>query len=110
MYSTMQKNRYRVVLDIEAYDDLDVQNLNWNEVLKLEGDESVEVLSITDFDSIYWIITSSQPGGIFYYIILPLNVHIVLEPDIAPVYEDTVTAPVAGVKTIFPVSKFPLEA
>ncbi|WJZ47909.1 hypothetical protein [Synechococcus phage DSL-LC03] len=53
MYSTMQKNRYRVVLDIEAYDDLDVQNLNWNEVLKLEGDESVEVLSITDFDSIY---------------------------------------------------------
>lgn len=49
MYATVQKKRYRVVLDLEVYDDLDIQNLEWGEVLKLEGDESVDA-TVKDLD------------------------------------------------------------
>lgn len=52
MYPTIQKKRYRVVLDIEAYDDLDLLNLDWSEVLKLEGDECV-YSSVKDYDDLY---------------------------------------------------------
>ena len=52
MYSTIQKKRYRIVLDLEAYDDLDVKNLDWSEILKLEGDECVES-SVVDYDDLY---------------------------------------------------------
>jgi hypothetical protein len=44
-----QKRRVRVVLDIECYDDLDLENINWREVLELEGDEEV-YSTIKDFD------------------------------------------------------------
>ena len=37
-----QKRLVRVILDIECYDDLDLENINWTEVLDLEGDESVD--------------------------------------------------------------------
>jgi hypothetical protein len=53
MHSTLiQKKRYRVTLDIEAYDDLDVKNLNWDEILKLEGDERVYA-RVKDYDDLY---------------------------------------------------------
>jgi len=52
MYSTVQKKRYRVVLDIEAYEDLDVLNLDWHEVLKLDGNECVYA-SVKDYDDLY---------------------------------------------------------
>ena len=32
-----------VTLDIECYDDLDLEDMDWNEVLGLEGDENVNV-------------------------------------------------------------------
>jgi len=38
-----QKQRIRVTLDIECYDDLDVESFDWNEVLGLEGDENVNI-------------------------------------------------------------------
>lgn len=38
-----QKQRIRVTLDIECYDDLDLQSYDWNEVLGLEGDENVNI-------------------------------------------------------------------
>ena len=38
-----QKQRIRVTLDIECYDDLDVETFDWNEVLGLEGDENVNI-------------------------------------------------------------------
>jgi hypothetical protein len=44
-----QKRLVRVTLDIECYDDLDLENMNWAEVLELEGDESVHS-SIKEFD------------------------------------------------------------
>ena len=37
-----QKRRFRVTLDIECYDDLDLESYVWNDVLGLEGDESVD--------------------------------------------------------------------
>ena len=37
-----QKRRFRVTLDIECYDDLDLESYVWNDVLGLEGDETVD--------------------------------------------------------------------
>ena len=36
-----QKHLVRVTLDIECYDDLDLKNINWKDILGLEGDEKV---------------------------------------------------------------------
>ena len=37
------KRTIRVTLDIECYDDLELESYDWNEVLGLEGDENVHV-------------------------------------------------------------------
>jgi hypothetical protein len=44
-----QKRRVRITLDLECYDDLDVESLDWKDLLDLEGDENVYV-SIKDAD------------------------------------------------------------
>lgn len=44
-----QKRMIRVNLDIMCYDDLDVENINWRELLELEGDEDVYT-SIKELD------------------------------------------------------------
>jgi hypothetical protein len=44
-----QKRLVRVTLDIMCYDDLDVENMDWKELLELEGDEEVHS-SIREFD------------------------------------------------------------
>lgn len=36
-----QKRIVQVTLDIECYEDLDVEHLDWQNLLQLEGDESV---------------------------------------------------------------------
>ena len=46
---TAQKRQVRVTLDILAYDDLDLEDLNWREMLDLQGDEDVDV-SIKEID------------------------------------------------------------
>lgn len=43
------KRRVRVTLDIMCYDDLDLEDINWKDVLELEGDEEVDA-SIRDRD------------------------------------------------------------
>ena len=48
-----QKRRVQVVLDLEVYDDLDLKDLDWDDILSLEGNESVTV-RIKEFDDIYW--------------------------------------------------------
>mgnify|MGYP001213734301 FL=1 len=35
------KKQLQITLDLECYDDLDVENIDWKEVLRLEGDEYV---------------------------------------------------------------------
>jgi hypothetical protein len=41
-HTIAQKRKVSVTLDIECYDDLYLEDLDWREVLGLEGDESVE--------------------------------------------------------------------
>ena len=52
MYTQARKRMVSVTLDIECYDDLDLQSLDWNEVLGLEGDENVNV-SIKELSDIF---------------------------------------------------------
>ena len=35
------KRTVEITLDVECYEDLDLENINWNDVLGLEGDETV---------------------------------------------------------------------
>ena len=41
-----------VTLDIECYEDLDLKNINWNDILGLEGDENVDI-SIRETVDVY---------------------------------------------------------
>ena len=47
-----QKRTVRITLDIMCYDDLDLENLNWQEILGLEGSESVQS-TIKDLEDLY---------------------------------------------------------
>lgn len=47
-----QKRLVRITLDVECYDDLDLDSLDWKDLLDLEGDESVDV-SIKDLSDIF---------------------------------------------------------
>ena len=44
-----QKRLIRVTLDIECYDDLDLEDLDWHELLQLEPNEDVHS-KIKEFD------------------------------------------------------------
>ena len=44
-----QKRLLTITLDIMCYDDLDVENLNWKELLELEGDEKVHA-TVREYD------------------------------------------------------------
>jgi hypothetical protein len=44
-----QKRLLTVTLDIMCYDDLDIENINWKEILDLEGDEDLHC-SIKEYD------------------------------------------------------------
>ena len=46
---TTHKRLVRVTLDIECYDDLDVEHIDWKDLLELEGDETVHS-STKEFD------------------------------------------------------------
>ena len=47
-----QKRLVRVTLDIMCYDDLDLEDINWREVLQLEGGEEVDC-RIKDYSDLY---------------------------------------------------------
>ena len=44
-----QKRLLTVTLDIMCYDDLDVEHIDWKELLELEGDEEV-YYSVKEYD------------------------------------------------------------
>lgn len=48
-----QKRHIQVTLDIECYDDLDIESLDWKDLLGLEGGEEVHMVSVRDFDDVY---------------------------------------------------------
>jgi hypothetical protein len=41
-----------LTLDIECYDDLNLEDINWNDILGLEGDENVDI-SIRETADLY---------------------------------------------------------
>ena len=45
-----QKRLVQVTLDIICYDDLDVENMDWKELLELEGDEEVTYCTVKEYD------------------------------------------------------------
>ena len=47
-----QKRLVRVTLDITCYDDLELEDLDWKDLLQLEGDEEVDI-SIKDYSDIF---------------------------------------------------------
>jgi hypothetical protein len=47
-----QKTRIRVTLDLEVYDDIDIENIDWIDKLDLQGDERLDV-SIENLDYNY---------------------------------------------------------
>jgi hypothetical protein len=53
MSAIIQKTRYRIVLDLDVYDDLDPQQIDWHNILKLEGDEDVSV-TVKNLDDYRW--------------------------------------------------------
>lgn len=51
-----QKRLVQVTLDIECYDDLDLESMDWKDLLELEGDEKVHVhIKDKDFDPFAWL-------------------------------------------------------
>ena len=52
MYKAPTKRVVRVTLDIMCYDDLDVEALDWRELLDLQGNEDIHV-SIKDYSDIF---------------------------------------------------------
>ncbi len=49
----MQKRRVIVTLDIDCYDDLDVEDIDWKDLLQLEGDENVYVKTEEPYEMLY---------------------------------------------------------
>ena len=45
-----QKRIVRVTLDIECYDDLDVERIDWDKVLELQENESVNLTQVKELD------------------------------------------------------------
>ena len=62
MSTLVQKTRYRIVLDLEAYDDLDPQEIDWHDLLKLEGDENVFV-SIKEDEEVHGVLVHHHVLG-----------------------------------------------
>jgi len=52
MYSQARKRIVSVTLDIECYEDLELEDMDWREILDLQGDERVDV-SIKELAELY---------------------------------------------------------
>ena len=46
------KRLVQITLDIECYDDLDLESLDWHDILCLDGDEEVHI-NIKDYADIF---------------------------------------------------------
>jgi hypothetical protein len=47
-----QKRLVRVTLDITCYDDLNIEDMDWKDLLELEGDEDVHA-TVKDYSDLY---------------------------------------------------------
>lgn len=48
-----QKRIVRITLDIECYDDLNLEDLDWQDLLELEGGERILDYNIKDLSDVY---------------------------------------------------------
>ena len=48
-----QKRIVRITLDIECYDDLNLEDLDWQDLLELEGGERILDYHIKDLSDVY---------------------------------------------------------
>jgi hypothetical protein len=53
MSTIAQKTRYQIVLDLEVYDDFDPKQIDWHELLKIEGGEELHA-TIKELDDSNW--------------------------------------------------------
>ena len=51
-HTLAQKRMVRITLDLTCYDDLELQDINWRDILGLEGDETVDV-QLKDYSEIF---------------------------------------------------------
>lgn len=54
-----QKSKYRITLEIEAMDDFNPHQIDWEKLFELQGDERVEsyVEDLSSkYESIWWIV------------------------------------------------------
>ena len=54
MTSLMQKRRYRVVLELDILDDSHPEDFNWVNMLDIQGEESVQLMTVEELDEIDW--------------------------------------------------------
>ena len=52
MIMIAHKRRVRITLDVECYDDYPLEDLDWRDLLSLEGDEDVDV-NIKDYSDVF---------------------------------------------------------
>jgi len=52
VYQECQLQKYRITLDLEVMSDFDPRELDWDAILKLEGNEhlSVDIKDLSDLD------------------------------------------------------------
>jgi hypothetical protein len=54
MTSLMQKRRYRVVLELDILDDSHPEDFNWENMLDIQGEESVQLMTVEELDEVDW--------------------------------------------------------
>ena len=52
-HTLAQKRTVRVTLDVECYNDLTLEDLDWKDLLELEGDENVYA-TIKEVEPFWW--------------------------------------------------------
>jgi len=53
MYAHVQKQKFRVTLEFDVFDDFDPYNIDWKKMFQIEGSESLDV-HIEDLTSNEW--------------------------------------------------------
>ena len=78
MSATHAKRMVRVTLDLMCYDDLELDDVPWRELLHLEDDEDVHI-SIKDYSDVFQCDSLTIGSILNYKILLILNNKILIE-------------------------------
>ena len=67
VYSIAQTTRYRITLDIEALQDFDPNNIDWEKLFELQGSESCQAYVENLSDDMWWIGVTISVGVMNIY-------------------------------------------